>query len=304
MTNVYIKSFNRPFYLDRCIRSVKFNVKNYEKIIVLDDGTLSKYLERLRVLHPDVEIKGSGATDDKVALLRAERFKEIQQTCPSAPAFWVAEIGKDPFDHILVLEDDAWVVRQFDLAAIVRNMNENDAMIVKLWWSTEANQVAETFDYPNGFSIQYIAPTLGSMFETYQIWIVAFAIFRRDYWLNNVAVAQRLADEGSQLVSALEYVRRHPTRRAAITGSRGVHQGWMVPGRSTPEYYDLGLRQHVLMDAMNEAWLAGRLDVTQGYPYDFSDDYMRSVIQRTIGAHDYEIWRQWRKGIHYFYDRA
>ena len=303
MTNIYIKAFNRPFYLDRCIRSVKFNVSGYDRLIVLDDGTLTRYLDRLRTLHPDVEFRGSGATDNKLALLRAGRFREIEQTCPSAIEFWTAEIGRDPHDYVLVLEEDAWITRRFDLSAAVDNMTANQAMILKLWWTTETNNVSESYRFPNGFGIRYIEPSIQSMFEAYQIWIVAFSVFLREYWVNNVSAATRLADESSQLAAALDYARRHPQRRTAITDGRCLHQGWMVPGRSTPEYYDKGLRQHVFMDAMNEAWLAGRLDPTEGYPYDFTDDYMAGVIAPAVSAEDLEIWRLWRRNeIRYFYD--
>lgn len=305
MTNIYIKSFNRPFYLDRCIRSVKFNIKGYERIIVLDDGTLSVYLDRLATLHPDVEFRRSGATDNKVALLRQEAFREIERTCPSALQFWTAEIARDPNDFVLVLEEDAWITRSFDLSAVVANMVENQSVITKLWWSNETNTVTETYRFPNGFGIQYISPDIGSMFDAYQIWIVAFSVFDKNYWLKNVSAAMRLGDENSQLVSAMNYRNHHPRARYAVTDGRSLHQGWMVPGRSTPEYYDKGLRQHVFMDAANELWLAGRLDVTEGYPYDFSDAYFGGLVADVVSPEDHRIWRLWRDNeVRYFYDFA
>ena len=93
--NTYIKSFNRPFYLDRCIRSIKFNVKGCDKIIVLDDGTLSKYVTRLVALHPDVEFRSSVADDGKYELLRSEKFDLIQQCYPLASDFWTAELRRE-----------------------------------------------------------------------------------------------------------------------------------------------------------------------------------------------------------------
>ncbi|HEY7821953.1 MAG TPA: glycosyltransferase family 2 protein, partial [Acidimicrobiia bacterium] len=118
MTNVYIKSFARPFYLDRCIRSIRFNLRGHDRIVVLDDGTERAHLDRIRDLHPDVEIRSSGADDGKMALLRQEKFSEIAARYPSAPRFWVSEIGEDPHDYTLVLEDDAWLTRHVDLGTL------------------------------------------------------------------------------------------------------------------------------------------------------------------------------------------
>jgi len=46
MTHIIIKSFNRPYYLDRCLQSIYKFVKGNFKIIVLDDGTPGKYLNK------------------------------------------------------------------------------------------------------------------------------------------------------------------------------------------------------------------------------------------------------------------
>ena len=37
--DIIIKSFNRPYYLDRCILSILKNVKGDFKIKIVDDGT-------------------------------------------------------------------------------------------------------------------------------------------------------------------------------------------------------------------------------------------------------------------------
>ncbi len=55
--DILIKSFNRPYYLDRCIQSVKkFVVNSDYKIIVLEDGTPAKYLNKIIEKHPEVRL--------------------------------------------------------------------------------------------------------------------------------------------------------------------------------------------------------------------------------------------------------
>jgi len=64
---IYIKSFNRPYYLERCIKSIYLNVidQNLE-IIVLDDGTNPKYLSLIKEKYPNVLIKESPFFEEKV----------------------------------------------------------------------------------------------------------------------------------------------------------------------------------------------------------------------------------------------
>ena len=55
--DLLIKSFNRPYYLDRCIQSIYLNIHdNNFNIIVLDDGTPKKYLDKLLEKFPSITI--------------------------------------------------------------------------------------------------------------------------------------------------------------------------------------------------------------------------------------------------------
>jgi hypothetical protein len=303
MTNVYIKSFARPFYLDRCIRSIRFNLQGYDRIVVLDDGTERAHLDRIRALHPDVEIRSSGADDGKMALLREEKFSEIAERYPSAPRFWVAEIDKDPHDYTLVLEDDAWLSRHVDLTTLVPHLAEKNTAICKLWWSNPAHHVTERSAAPLGPGIEFFAMDNDLAEAARTIWIVAFALFRRDYWLSAVSQAKRLGDERSQFAAALSFAAAHPGLSFAKTERRCVHQGWAVPARSTPEYYGKKLIQHRFMDALNAAWMDGDLSPLHGYPQDFPTDMITSILSRGLADDDVRAWQAWHAAdITYYYD--
>lgn len=43
---ILIKSFNRPHYLERCLKSIIKHVVGYDEIVVLDDGTPDIYLNK------------------------------------------------------------------------------------------------------------------------------------------------------------------------------------------------------------------------------------------------------------------
>ena len=46
MVNIFIKSFNRPFYLDRCLQSIENFVEGNYEVKILDDGILETSLSR------------------------------------------------------------------------------------------------------------------------------------------------------------------------------------------------------------------------------------------------------------------
>ncbi len=52
VVDIVIKSFTRPYYLERCLYSIyKFAVGDF-RVQVLDDGTLPEYLARIKQLFP------------------------------------------------------------------------------------------------------------------------------------------------------------------------------------------------------------------------------------------------------------
>lgn len=303
MINIYIKSFARPFYLDRCIRSVKFNLNGYDRIIVLDDGTEQKHLAKIGEIHPDVEIRSSGADDGKLDLLRQEKFDDIARLYPVASEFWAREVGKDPYSHTVILEDDSWIVRHIDLPSAVNNLEKHEAVICKLWWSSHVHHVSTRYQAERGPLLEYITTGERLREAASAIWIVAFAIFRRDYWLHCVSQAKRLGDERSQLAAALEFAANRPEAAFAKTERRCVHQGWVIPARSTPEYYDKGLVQHRYMDALNGEWFDGRLSAIEGYPYDFSKEYIMRQLANSLPDSAVKVWSDWhRDDTNYFFD--
>jgi hypothetical protein len=300
--NVYIKSFNRPFYLDRCIRSVMFNVKGIDRIIVLDDGTLSKYKQKLMKLYPDIEIRSSGADDMKMAYLREERFNDIQRHYPIASNFWVAELSLESDDYFFLLEDDSWVCQRLDLPLIRRALQENNGVIYKCWWGNSKHNIYRSLRSSSGNSVDFFRFHNEKLTDAYSAWIVAFAVFRKDYWLNNFSGINRMADEYTQLINAQNFILKYPQVKFMKSARRSVYQGWVVPGRSTPEYYDMGLRQHLFMDVLNEAWINGKLNVEEGYPFDFSDDYILSIFKQSLASKFIDAWRAWKTTkVQYFY---
>ncbi|MEA5461285.1 glycosyltransferase family A protein [Arcicella sp. LKC2W] len=295
--NIYIKSFNRPFYLDRCIRSIKFNISNYTNIIILDDGTLSKYIKKLEEIHPDVKWISSGADDNKFELLRNEQFEEIKRKYIEPAEFWFNELLNENGDYFLLLEDDVWLVQSLNLELIKHNLINNNCVILKFWWNIlEQPLESEKIIYlPNNNEVNYFSSSLCDLSNIGIFWIVAFAIYRKDFWLNNFKKVKRMGDEQTQFLNAFKFIREHRECSFAKTNIRFIHQGWAVPGRSTPEYYDKGLKQHLFMDALNESWYNDEIDIMQNYPFDFEETYLVPILGKHLSEELINVWLDWKK---------
>lgn len=299
MINVYIKTFNRPFYLDRCIRSVKRMVSNYGSIIALDDGTLTVYKARIAELHPDVSIISSSADDEKYELLKQERFAEIMARYPDPARFWVDATKHDPNDYLLVLEDDMWMMKQIDLGAVEPLLRGYNTIALKLGWREDSQSGSGgTYEHRPlpGNAMEFYRSDYADMWET---WLPCLMVLRKDYWLHCMTGLPNVNDESTQLVRAKQFILGStvPVTHAKTT-IRSAYQGWACPGRSDPSYYQFGIKQHLFMDSLNDTWFNGEFDVDEGLPLDFSREYLEKAFngRSPVPTDQLELWRKWRDG--------
>ncbi len=68
--DIIIKSFNRLYYLDRCLKSIYKFISGSFKITILDDGTPPIYLNKIQHLYPEVSIIRSDLYDSKVNAIK------------------------------------------------------------------------------------------------------------------------------------------------------------------------------------------------------------------------------------------
>jgi glycosyltransferase involved in cell wall biosynthesis len=306
--NIYIKTFNRPFYLERCLRSLKAHAHKRGEIRVMDDGTLERYRARLTELHPDVVFLRSNADDDKFALLKQQRFEEIRQRYDDPAAFWVRTARAEPDSHFMVMEDDTWLVEDLDLAQIDTIVKRTDAAMLRLHWhmlTTGRERIYYQEPLGPDLTVDFFMPEFRidkatnsiNVFDLFMLWQSSMAIYRRDFYIHCQDKVDHYMNEHWQVKRAAEFFMAAPKDsrpRFAKTSRAVVHQGWIVPARSEPTYYQEGLVQHVYMECLNEAWYAGRLDVAQSLPLDFSEAYIVELFRRDLDEAAAAQWLKWR----------
>ncbi|WP_113660532.1 glycosyltransferase family 2 protein [Pedobacter nanyangensis] len=282
--NIYIKTFNRPFYLERCISSILFNVSNYDQIIILDDGTKHSFREKIQQKFPMVKWVQFHSDDEKYDLIRSGK-KEIAKKKYGDPAsFWQREIEKEAKDYFLLIEDDTWFVNMIDLEDYEKVLFKENAVICKLWWADDYDLTyVKHYHLWNSLSIDFFKLNIKDLSDAYQIYIVAMAIFRKDYYLNAIKNVNHFADEVTQLSNTLSFYSKNRDVSYCKTSERVIYQGWATSIRHDDAItIDVGMSNFEYVDSLNLAWAEDRLDVLNNYPFDFDMDSIVSVFKSSM----------------------
>jgi glycosyltransferase involved in cell wall biosynthesis len=282
--NIYIKTFNRPFYLERCIKSVLFNVSNYDEIIILDDGTQAEYKEKIIQLFPQIKWV-SNADGAKYELVRSGNNQKAKELYGDPASFWLREVMNDPHDYFLLIEDDTWFVNMLDLNHFEDVLIKENSVICKLWWGEyndkeEDASISRGYKLWNDLSIHIINPSIQWVEDVYKIYIVAMAIFRKDYYENALRKVNHFADETTQITESLAFFQNMPEVSYCKTNERFIYQGWATSVRHDDAItVDVGINSFDFVDILNEAWFNNRLDVLANYPLDFDMDYLVKLFR-------------------------
>lgn len=319
--DIIVKSFNRAYYLERCLHSIYQFVEGDFTIRVLDDGTPPEYLDRIRELFPAVEIYTSLLYAAKVEALRAHVAGERtfdQRTIPTG--LWIEHVtaGSDIF---LLLEDDIWLTDYLRIDDVQRVMEEQGLDMVKISWLGN-NDVITGQKKPIGEALEEIIPhiplasdllvldrykvrsvleKLGLMrlvrndfqlqLPVYTLYGVASAFFTKKYWLYLWDGGQARVDEVQQLRKAGQWYKQHQGRygksRKELTKTSFITS-------TTNMYKGVDLDIFAFNYHLNEAWLQGKLNPLQNFPKDFNQEYLGSILTATGDTRtDVGEWAKW-----------
>jgi len=143
--DIVIRALNRPYCLDRVLRSLERHVSGVGKITVVDDGTPQPLLDEITRRWPDLVILKSDNWEVKSGLCAAQGLGrqltfEIARLLP-VPG-WIEAVHQSS-DHFMLLEDDLWFTRDVDLDAVSATMTAQRLAMVRL------SSFGQTRTFPN-----------------------------------------------------------------------------------------------------------------------------------------------------------
>lgn len=325
MINILIKSFNRPFYLERCIKSIQENVLGNYQILVLDDGTPEKYLKKLQEKFPKIIIKKSEQYNEKVEAIEENLKSGKEINGFKIPTELWIEAAKNASEYFIMIEDDVWFTDKINLDEIVIELQKNNIQLLKLGWlgnpnlSSKHQNISEKINreipkfitttqpfldwifqdkyrfYSLLKKLKFVKPN--AFYDYYVLNSIAMGFYQKNYWLAIWSDFTNEVNEKKQLLNAISYYNKHKGQNFLAR----FHQEIMkttFSSSATNSYhkYNIDLNINKVNHILNEEWLSGNLDSMQNFPKDFSDDYIISFFNKNnfseLEINNWKLWTQ------------
>jgi hypothetical protein len=332
--DILIKSFNRPYYLDRCLFSIDKHVKRgIGKIVILDDGTPQVYLDRILLKYPKVIIQKSDLYDFKQEFT-LNGLRPNNYIIPID--LWVKAAG-EASENFILIEDDIWFVEDIDLDSIDTEIIQNSIVLAKLHWigNPIINQSKETVFKRNFVLLKPKLFTINPLlyyiifykFDRFKIrktlrflkintderqlayrtiYAVAGMIFNKHYFVKLWENHRNTVDEGLQIYNAIKiYNKQRDKNKFAHYKEEILKTGFMSSATNqNKERYDGNVDMFVFNKIMNEAWLNNQFEVINSLPKDIDMEEIISILdnnaKQKILSKDWLVWvesfkQQYRK---------
>lgn len=316
--DILIKSYNRPYYLDRCLHSIQHLVTGFDRVILLEDGTPEKYLKKILAKYPMVEVMYSRAYEIKA--LAASEGKDPHNKDIPAP-LWVKG-AQQVSDYFVLLEDDMWFTQKVDLQLLEQEMQANEVWMTKLFWlgnprlmqhkSLQHLKILDLLEpkltskkpiwyYLNYYRFQrlhWCKKQMGWYNENdklayYTIYGVAGMVFKQSYFLQLWEPTQRRVNENQQLLNAVHaWKSSNYQGKFAKTHTEVIQTGFISAATSNDkEHYKNTLDVHAWNHFLNQLWFQGEWDILENFPQDYSVKYIANQLLQ----HDnhFANWENW-----------
>lgn len=319
MISILIKSFNRPFYLDRSLNSMFRFVEGDFLVKVLDDGTPEKYLNKIQKQYPEIEILKSKNYKEKSKLV--DQKSEINGfEIPTD--LWITA-ANEADDYVLVIEDDVWFTGKINLNQIVSEMKNYKIDLVKLGWlgnykddkHVKVHSLTENLDatIPKNLftSNQFVMDLfMYNKFKFFTIlykfglvdnetkrkyWIlnsILMGLWKKEYWLQIWKDADGKVDEKQQLRNAAAWFHKNKQHENLIARTKSEYLKTTFQSSATNSYHRYGFDFDVdyFNFLINEAWFRNEFDSMQDYPNDFSVKYFEQFFDEKIKKEEFRKW--------------
>ena len=323
MTDIFIKSFNRAFYLDRCIFSIYKHVSGDFRIKVLDDGTPKKYLDKIREKYPEVEIYLSPSYDRKGQAI-AENLQSGKPIngIEIPTRFWFDHI-KNGSEYVIVTEDDVWFTRSININDLENQAKQFDIHLLKLGWLGNESErkdlnlhtisddlesaqpkdlllmnkplmTAFFHNHYKFFTVLYKLKIVDNL-TALKYWAlnsILMGFYKKKYWMEIWKEMDGKVDEKKQLINASVFYKKHKKNASFISRLKTEAMKTTFQSSATNSYHEYGFDFDVDLfnHLINEAWLRGDFNAMENYPNDFSLDYFAHFVSDKINTAEFEKW--------------
>lgn len=292
MTTILIKSFNRPWCLDRCLHSI-VNVKNAGKVVVVDDGTDEKYLKILRELYPFVIFKtdprNKGKTDHIRKNTNLGAVGLWNGVDPNRN--WVAAVNEFKSEFMFLHEDDVYTPKMFDMTPLTAAMKKHNISYLDL-----SGKFGRRCRVENVIS----SDDTITLYENTKPWswfAAAFCLYRTEMFthLYGSGLSGLLQNGNVLKQKADHWYSTHPKMRGAYAnGPARVMVSDALPARD-PYRGMRGVQQ--MNDVLSEAWASGQFPWRTYYPDMVpTDEIVRLFRVGGIPNQNIVEYERWRTG--------
>lgn len=316
--DIYVKSFNRPFLLDKCLASIKMFAQNFKgKIIIMDDGTPEKYLQKIKEKYPDVNVLKSEFYSKKSKAI--ENNLDIQKKIPAV--FWRETIAKGS-DFFVLIEDDCWFSEFVDFEVLENEMKQNQLHLVKLLWMGNQKLISDIilkstsllyitkpkiFSW-NPFVIEFLyrkktfkidallnrlgVPIENNFLKYYQIYAVANAAFSKEYYLKAWETTINKVDELEQILQVVQISKKKlNVAHAKIEPIKTSLK--TTASKQNKENLNSDFDVYLINKFLNEAWFNDQFESID-FRNDISDAFIEKVIlQNNFLSNMFTSWQNW-----------
>ena len=319
--DILIKSFNRPYYLDRCLCSIqKFGIRFRGQIFILDDGTPHKYLDKIKEKYPFVTILKSNFYEEKTKLIEISKTDEINKI---PIELWLSAASKAS-DYFLLLEDDFWFTADFDFDFYEKTASAKNMALLKLFWLGNEKLIHGKTIYSDAkflmykpdiytwnpilFKIVFNLNRFGfnkimrflklyskdRFLKYYAIYSVAGTIFKKDYFLSLWKNHKNLVDEKLQIKNALKYLTTNIRTQFGSTITECLKTGFSASATNKLEN-PIAIDIFEFNKLLNEAWFSGDFVTTENLQDDLDELYILKIIEQSEGKINFSKtqWKEW-----------
>ena len=321
--DILIKSFNRPYYLDRCIQSVYMHCIGEDlRIKVLDDGTPQKYLDKIQEKFPEIKIYKSEFYNQKVAFTEKGERPEIH----NIPIDLWIKVAAESSQNFILLEDDIWFTETVNIQELQSTIDQENLVFVKFFWlgnpvlvqekSSEIKNNIRIFQADlfvnnpflynfifykfNRFKIRKTLQTLKihtrkRHLSYYSIYSVAGVVFNKDYFAALWSSHNNEVDEFLQLYNAVNYKFKNKNAAFGRTENEIVRTGFSSSATNQfKNYDDVNVDMFRFNKIINDAWLRGNFDSMSNFPADFIQENIITVLRSSKDSEvSIEEWQKW-----------